>query len=665
MPGQLGSATLAAPGLLLGDYPERAEAPARPLAALLGQLRSTFVPPQLLGTARLHKFVAAVGALDAHYAALSRGALRECASTLRAQLSYQGLSEPLQVQVFALVRAVALRELGVRPFDTQLFAARVMLDNRLAEMATGEGKTLAAAICAASAALAGIPVHVVTVNDYLVARDAAFLRPLYAALGLSVGHVVGAHDPAARQRAYACDITYCTARELVFDYLRDRVLRGPAQADLQWRAARLGARAAVPAPTLLRGLCMAIIDEADSVLIDEARLPLILSRSATNPGEHVYHARAIELAHRLQPGADFLCDGPGRSASLTDAGAGRLEVFSQGLDAVWHNRSHREETVCTALAALYLYRRDRDYLVHDGQVVIVDAASGRLAPGRVWSRGLHQLIELKEGCQPTVEQVTAAQITYQRFFARYLRLAGMSGTLREARGELASVYCLEVVRVGLRLPGRRIVLPTQLLRDHAALWHAVSEQARLLQHAGRAVLVGTDSVADSERLSEALTRVGLQHQVLNARHDLIEARIVAGAGAAGCITVATNMAGRGTDIGLGPLVAERGGLHVICCQHNAARRIDRQLLGRCARQGDPGSAQALLALDQPLISALFPAWLLRALGKKLPSCPAWLVALLVRLPQLLEERRQRAQRRLLQQQDERAERELFPGLRGE
>ncbi len=663
MTAHAASHPLPVPGLLLGAYPERRAPASMHWQALGGQVRALLALPQRLGTARMRSFVARIEALDARYAAMSRAALREAAVTLRAELSHKGLSEPLTVKAFALVRAAAQRELGLRAYDSQLVAARVMLDNRLAEMATGEGKTLAAAVCAATAALAGIPVHVITSNDYLVARDAQSLRPLYAALGLSVGFIVARHDPAARQRAYRCDITYCSAKELVFDYLRDRVARGPSSSELQLHAARFQSERA--APPLLRGLCMAIVDEADSILIDEARVPLILSRSPANASEFAYYAKALELARVLRAGVDYACDAALRNTELTSAGMDRLEAFSVDLASTWHNRTHRHETVSAAVCALHLYRRDRDYLVRDGAIVIVDEATGRLAPGRVWSRGLHQLIELKEGCKPTSEQVTAAQITYQRFFARYLRLAGMSGTLLEARSELAAVYGLDVVKVPLRRPLRRIVLPTQLFRDRDTQWQVVTARAMQISQAGRAVLIGTDSVTDSESLSDALNRAGVAHQVLNARHDLHEAQIIAQAGQAGCVTVATNMAGRGTDIELGNGVAERGGLHVISCQHNSARRIDRQLIGRCARQGDPGSAQTLVALDKPLIARLVPAWLARRLGAGALARPRWLVALVLRVPQLLEETRQRAQRRVLQQLDERAERELFVGMRGE
>ena len=566
------------------------------------------------GPRRLKAFVASVAALDDEFSRFTRPEIAQRLLLLRAQMSLQGLSEAALVQAFALIRVVAWTQLGERPFETQLMAARVMLDGQLAVMATGEGKTLAAGICAATAALAGTPVHVITANDYLVARDATALRPLFRALGLSVGHVVAEHDPAERRRAYDCDITYCTAKELVFDYLRDRVGCGVRTSQPQPRAADFDGNG-LPAPhTLLRGLCMAVVDEADSVFIDEARVPKILATGCGNVGELDYHGQALQLAKQMRFGVDFHLDIERRRSRLTGRGASKLEWLSQDLNEAWDNRRRREETVCLALVAWHLYQSERDYLVHQAAVVMLDQAGGPQAPGRAWSRGLRQLIELKEGCQPTQLQVTAAQITHQRFFARYLRLGGMSGTLREVRSELASVYALQVVKIPLQHLARRLLLPTRLVRDRQAQWRAATECARELVAEGRPVLIGTDSVADSQSLSRELTRAGLAHQVLNACHDLREARIVAEAGQAARITVATNMAGRGTDIALAEGVAERGGLHVICCQHNASSRIDRQLIGRCARQGDPGSAQTLVRLSKPPIARHFSAWFLRCVA---------------------------------------------------
>ena len=639
------ASTLPVPGILLGTYPER-RVPAEDLSVSLnGRMQALLAPLQGLRGNGYKRFAAKVESLGPEIAALSAEQRQVRLRNVRASLSHHGLTDPLMAQVFALVKQACTQEFGVRLYGAQLIAARIMLDNRLAEMATGEGKTLTAAVAAATAALAGIPVHVITVNDYLVARDAESLRPLYTSLGLSVGAITQPLDLAGRQQAYGCDITYCTAKELVFDYLRDSLVRGRARTDLHMRAAGLGAGVSARANTLLRGLCMAIVDEADSILIDEARVPLILSETCSNAEQRGYYVQALKVAAQMQEGQDFSVDRNNMSVELTDRGRRMLEQRSAGLGAVWRNRLHREETVCMALAAQHLYQRDRHYLVHEGTVAIIDESTGRLAAGRVWSRGLHQLIEQKEGCESSDEMVTVAQMTYQRFFQRYLSLGGMSGTLHEARSELLSVYRLHVVKVALRRPSRRKILPTRLFADQQAQWKAVVEQVKKVSAGGRPVLIGTDSVADSESLSACLTEAGLPHAVLNARYDREEAQIVSRAGEPGQITVATNMAGRGTDIPLGSGVAERGGLHLICCQHNASRRIDRQLVGRCARQGDPGSAQTLLSLDKPFISRFVPTWIYRRVSPSGVGRPAWLVELLVLAPQKLEEARQRGQRR--------------------
>ncbi len=645
------------PGLLFGAYPERLTPAVKRGNMFSGFGGGFLAPPEVLRLRACRTFATHVGRLEGELTTLSQEAFDLRVRSLRAGFSRAGFAEPLLVEAFALIRHACLRVQGRRPFDTQLIAARIMLDNRVAEMATGEGKTLAAGVCALAGALAGVPVHVITVNDYLVERDARLLEPLGNALGLSVGYVAATHDVTARRKAYDCDITYCTAKELVFDYLRDRTVRNPHLTDMQGRAARIDMSPGA-APTLLRGLCMAIVDEADSVLIDEARIPLILAESRVNDTKDVFHAQALDCARLLTVGHDFRIDGSTRNIALTEAGRRRLEAGDASRSAAWHNRLHREETVCMALAALHLYRRDRHYLVQDGKVAIIDETTGRLAPGRVWSRGLHQMIEIKEGCATSADQVTAAQITYQRFFRRYLHIGGMSGTVREARGELGAVYGLEVVRVPLRRPGRRKLLPTRLYRDRAALWPAVIARAREVAANGRPVLVGTDSVAESEELSRHLDAAGLPHALLNARQDAAEAQTVARAGEAGRITVATNMAGRGTDIPLAAGVAERGGLHVICCQHNASRRIDRQLLGRAARQGDPGSAETMLALDKARLRAIVPPGLARRAGSRGLHRPAWLVESLVRMPQWFTERAQRRERRELLARDSRTERGL-------
>jgi preprotein translocase subunit SecA len=655
--------TLPVPGIVMGSYPERRNVVEDAFAR--GALRTAEAFASLGGgrLRRYRRFVEHVRALEATQEGAGASLEAEVAN-VRASLARNGFTEPLLARAFLVVKQACRRVLGIDLYDTQLMAARIMLDGRLAEMATGEGKTVAAGVCAAAAALARVPVHVITANEYLVVRDAQTLEPLYRALGLTVGHVTQAADETARRAAYGCDVTYCTAKDLVFDYLRDRLVRERLRSDLHLRAERLGRSGAAPAATLLRGLCMAVVDEADSTLIDEARVPLILSQARASPAADHYR-RALDLAHALKPGRDFRIDSAAMCAELTAAGSAVVTGRASALEGLWRNRRQREELICTALAAVHLYAKDRHYLVQDGEVCVIDQTTGRVSPGRIWAGGLHQLVEAKEGLGAASELVTIAQITYQRFFRRYLRLAGMSGTLAEERDELCAVYGLRTVKVPLQRPSRRRLLGTTLYPDMNAVWRAVVERAGEVSRGGRPVLIGTDSVLESEMLSQRLAAAGLAHAVLNARHDRDEARIVAQAGAPGQITVATNMAGRGTDIPLSPESAHRGGLHLISCQHNPSRRIDRQLLGRCARRGDPGTAETRLALNKPLIARLFPAWLERLVAQDGTVLPEWAVALVLRLPQRLEERRLRRARRAMLEHDSRAERRSLIGSSAE
>lgn len=658
-------AELPVPGLVWGAYPER-----RDLARDISQRLRAWVDaaPAWLRSAqnlRYARFAARVLVQQGELAALPVVELQRRTLRLRARFSASGFEDALVHEGMALAAVACARELRLTPYSAQIHAARAILDGHLAEVATGEGKTIALALAAAVAALAGIPVHLITANEYLVTRDAQWLKPMYAALGLSVDVVTHDMKPDRRRRSYACDIAYCTAKELVFDYLRDLIARGPERDALLARAGRLGQDRRSRAATVLRGLCFAIIDEADGILIDEARVPLILAQAVNGNGERVYLQQALDLAASLARGRDYELDLENRSASLTEQGSALLDERAQTLPAWWRNRLQRAETIVQALAALYLFERDRHYVVRGDEVLIVDETTGRVAPGRKWTRSLHQLIELKETCPTSSDQRTAAQITYQRFFPRYLRLAGMSGTLAESRAELASLYGLRVVGVPLHRPLQRRSWPTRVFGSHAALWRATVVRVRELHTQGRPVLIGTDSVADSEALSAELAQAGLAHRVLNARQDEAEAEIVAAAGRRGAITVATNMAGRGTDIALGPGVKELGGLHVICCQFNAARRIDRQLRGRAGRRGEPGSVETLLSLQAPLLAAYVPRWLAAALAQREEIRPRAISSLLARLPQRLEQSRQRAQRAQLLQQDIDMERGLAFGGRGE
>ncbi|HQE38925.1 MAG TPA: preprotein translocase subunit SecA [Zoogloea sp.] len=575
------------PGLVWGAYPERREAP------------RTRWPWQ---RAPYRRWLAEVRAAAVDWRGLDETAFGHRLRGVQGRLGRDGMVGETIVEALAAAVEAARRSLAFEAYDTQIYAALVMLDNRLAEMATGEGKTLAAALAAAVGALAGIPVHVLTANDYLVARDAAGLAPFYVSLGLRVACVTGSMDETQRRAAYGASVCYVTARELVFDYLRDGQRRGFARSDLQRRAAAM--RGAEGARSMLRGLCMAVIDEADSLLIDEAMMPLILSRQVHDSAARAFFWQAWSMAGELQAGEDFRLEAGAMRVELTAAGRARLAERAVPLGGRWRSARLREEVAGMALAARHAYRRDVHYLVRDGKIEIIDEITGRAAPGRVWSRGLHGLVELKEGCRPSPGTETLAQITFQRFFPRYHRLGGMSGTLREARGELREVYGLDVVCIPSRVPGSRKSLPSRLYGAKPALWDAVTRRVGEIRRQGRPVLIGTASVAESEALSACLAEAGIAHAVLNARFDAEEAAIVAQAGEPGRVTVATNMAGRGTDIPLAAGVAAAGGLHVMCCQFNASRRIDRQLEGRCARQGDPGSVETWISGATPRVAEL-------------------------------------------------------------
>jgi preprotein translocase subunit SecA len=534
-------------------------------------------------------------------------ALREIARGMRARLRRRGFVPELVGECFALVREASTRALGKRHFESQLMGGWALLQGKLAELETGEGKTLTATLPACAVALAGYPVHVITVNDYLARRDAEEMGPLYRFLGLSVGVVVQGMERGERREAYARAVTYCTNKELAFDYLRDRVALARRSSRLHLALERLRGGEARDEGLVLRGLYFALVDEADSVFIDEARTPLILSSTSSDAQEQKQCERALEIAERLAAGQDYTVDAVERSVTLTTAGKTSVTRYAAALKGLWESSRARDELVTQALSALILFRRDQHYVVADGKIQIVDESTGRVMPDRAWERGLHQLIEAKEGCAITGRRETLARLTYQRLFRRYVRLAGMTGTAREVAREIGIVYGLDVVRIPLHLPSRRAYLGARVCDTHEQKWHAVAESIELIARGfGRPVLIGTRSVRASEDLSAVLTRRGIEHALLNAKQDKEEADVIAMAGLAGRVTVATNMAGRGTDIRLGAGVAEAGGLHVILTEYHESRRIDRQLFGRCGRQGDPGSCEAIVSLEDETFTVYAP-----------------------------------------------------------
>lgn len=622
------------PGTLAGRYPERH-----------GQARRT--ARRGPAPARRADLARRVDAEAAGLAEADDATLEQALRGVRLLLRGENTRPRDNLRAFALIREFAHRRLGQRPFDSQLAGGWAMLAGHVAEMDTGEGKTLTATLPACTAALAGVPVHIVTSNDYLAERDAESMRPLYAALGLSVAHIAEGMSPATRRSAYAADITYCSSKQLVFDYLRDRLARGRTRTRLRERMAPLyGSQSE---GTVMRGLFFAIVDEADSVLVDEAGTPAVLARERHDDNRDTLLSEALALADGLRPGVDFSLHTRQRLVLLTDAGRARLRAATVTHGGAWASPRAREELVGQALAARHLFIRDRDYLVRDDSVQIIDSANGRVLADRSWQRGLQQLIELKEGLAPSPARETQLRISFQGLFRRYLRLAGMTGTAREVSAELGRVYGLRVSRIAPRQPPRRRFVGEQLFaRDEQKSRYLVARVLEL-RRAGRAVLIGTRTLAASEHLSACLAEAGVPHQLLNARQDAAEAGIVARAGEPGCVTVATAMAGRGTDISLGAGVAPLGGLHVIVAERHESRRVDRQLAGRTARQGDPGSFEYITSLEDDLPSEQLPAPLTRLLTRLWPerSMPGWLAAATGTAMQTLCERRTAAARRRL------------------
>ena len=517
-------------------------------------------------------------------------------------------------RAYALVREVAWRQIGERPFLVQVAGALALNAGTVVEMATGEGKTLTATMPAAIAGWRGRGCHVVTVNDYLAKRDAEWMGRIYRFCGLRVAHIEQGMSPEERRAAYGADVTYCTNKEVTADFLRDRLTLGKTGSlPLVLLRAIVGGRAGGER-LVQRGLACAIVDEADSVLIDEAVTPLIISGDAPNPEQSEAYRQAAALAERLESPRDYTTAFRYREITLTRAGRERVAQWAAPLGGVWTAARRREELMTQALTARHFYRRDEQYVVKDRGVVIVDEFTGRLMPDRTWRHGMHQMIEAREGLDVQTPKDTYARISFQRFFRLYRRLCGMTGTASEAWRELWRIYHLPVTVIPTNRPCRRTLLPHRILPSADAKWRAVVDEVRAVHPGGRPVLIGTRSVAASECLSRMLEEGGLTHAVLNAARHAHEARIVAQAGERGKITVATNMAGRGTDIRLGEGVAARGGLHVIATERHEAARIDRQLFGRCARQGDPGTAQAIVSLDDELVHRYAPrrsSWLSR------------------------------------------------------
>lgn len=564
-----------------------------------------------------------------------------------------------------LVAELAARTLGLRPYRVQLMAALGLVRGRLVEMATGEGKTLSIALAAAVSGWAGRPVHVITANDYLATRDADGLRRFFSACRLTVAAVTGPAEPAERREAYRADIVYTTSKEIVADFLRDRLVLG-LMADAGRRTVqRLLRGGTTDERIVLRGLHTAIVDEADNQLIDEAVTPLIISRPQENSSLLTVCRRADRVAASLLVGEDYEVDHRFKEVKLLDAGRDRIaracaeEPAGRFNQPVWMNI-----LVVQALQARHFFLRDKQYVIVDGKIVIVDESTGRLMPGRAWRLGLHQAVEAKEEVDLTPPAESLARLSFQRFFRLFRRLSGITGTAAEASGEFWRIYGLPYLKIPTHRPNQRKDLPTRYFATAAQKWSAVVDEIARLHVEARPVLIGTRSVAASEHLGRLLSARGIQHSLLNAIRHSEEAAIIYLAGESHAVTVATNMAGRGTDIRLGQGVADKGGLHVILTEFHESKRIDRQLQGRAGRQGDPGSTRTFASLEDDLPERFLPGFGVRTLVKLLARggvAAERIVAWALRRAQRSAERQAYRQRRLVMQQDQQLVEALIPG----
>jgi preprotein translocase subunit SecA len=547
---------------------------------IAGVLKKIFGSQNDRDLKKLSPIVDEVNGFEPAIRKLSDDQLRQKTAEFKQRLENGEEVDDLLPEAFAVSREASIRTLGMRPFDVQVMGGVVLHQGKIAEMKTGEGKTLVATMPVYLNALTGRGVHLVTVNDYLASRDSEWMGQIYKFLGLTVGCIVHGLDDDERQEAYNADVTYGTNNEFGFDYLRD---------NMKFRYEEL----------VQRDLNYAIVDEVDSILIDEARTPLIISGPAEKSTELYYKVNRI--IPQIREEEHYTKEEKTRTVALNEEGVARVERLL-GIDNLYDPRNMTiNHHVQQALRAHVLFKRDVDYIVKDGQVIIVDEFTGRLMPGRRYSEGLHQALEAKEGVKVENENQTLATITFQNYFRMYDKLAGMTGTADTEAAEFAKIYKLDVIVVPPHKTMIRKDLPDCIYRTEAEKFKAVANEIKELYSIKRPVLVGTISITKSEKLSDMLKRSGVPHQVLNAKYHEQEAEIVAKAGQPGSVTISTNMAGRGTDIVLGTGVVDVGGLHIIGTERHEARRIDNQLRGRSGRQGDPGSSRFYLSLEDDLM----------------------------------------------------------------
>jgi len=547
---------------------------------LFGFLQSLIGNNSAKEVKKMRKIVDHINELEPNYVKLSDANLVAKTDEFKRRLQKGETLDDILPEAFAVCREASKRVLGMRHFDVQMLGGICLHRGNIAEMRTGEGKTLVATLAVYLNALSGKGVHVVTVNDYLATRDSEQMGRLYNFLGLSTGLIVANLDYNQRKEAYAADVTYGTNNEFGFDYLRDNMVSDVSQ-------------------MVQRPLNYAIVDEVDSILIDEARTPLIISGPGSRSTDNYY--KLAQVVPHLVKDEDYTIDEKQKTIAPTDSGITKVEKML-GIENLYDaDNIELNHLLGASLRAYAMMHRDTDYVVKDGEVVIVDEFTGRLMFGRRYSDGLHQAIEAKEGLKVERESQTLASITFQNYFRMYEKLSGMTGTAKTEEKEFNDIYGLEVIPIPPNRPLIRVDLPDLIFKSKAAKYRAVVRNAVERHQTGQPILIGTTSITQSEELSDMLLRAGVPHKVLNAKHHEQEAEIVANAGQMGMVTIATNMAGRGTDITLGEGVPELGGLAILGTERHESRRIDNQLRGRAGRQGDPGSSQFFLSLEDDLM----------------------------------------------------------------
>ena len=625
------------------------------MSGFVDQLRGVSIANWRAKVRRINKLGADLEKLDDE-------ALRKSSLSLRYRARSGVPLDSLLIEAFAMVREAGRRAINMRHYEVQLLGGIAMHHGSIAVMQTGEGKTLTATLPIYLAALAGKGAHLATANDYLAARDADLMRPVYETLGMSVG-VVQADTPRnQRRQAYAADVTYSTAKEFGFDFLRDRLhMRQLEEGHASLIAALVGQGGdQTELKPVQRELNFMLVDEADSILIDEARTPLIVSSTPDGQiatKEALYRWTA-EVCSQFEEGVHFDQEEDGKAITLNTEG----RRLARSLP---HNELVKQvpavdiyDQVEQAIFVEQHYIRGRQYVIRDGEVVIVDEFTGRLAEGRKWRAGLHQAIEAREELEISFETGEAARVTIQDLFLKYERLCGMTGTAASSAPELRKIYNVRVDQIPTNRPPKRKQLPDLVYATAEQKWKAIADEVKQINKTGRPVLIGSRSIDKSETISELLSELGIEHEVLNAKNIAYEADIVAAAGGVGRVTVATNMAGRGTDIKLSETALELGGLHVICTELHESARIDRQLIGRCGRQGDPGSFRFYMSLEDDILRSGFGdkvADKFAAMGDYKPRTISRFASVFRKALQKIEKRYFRARKMLLHQEKLRQE----------